>query len=303
MTALGFSGVLAEVVGFYVITYPAFVFPVLIRAKQLGARISERTKIISMIHYVVTAVLLGGFGLYGYLVAIGLPAAEAFSIGPILAGMVALGLLCVVSKLERQWTSKATLPSRCPSPDTALATPVSLWSNRAGALAFLVALCASMPLYLMATFVILSGFGLSYPPSIPYTAIALGVITGALTYFYSASGWVKSTWASILLLAWAVPCLLVGGYVAAVCLVPLYLSSLWGNRLGDRERVSRLMEALREQLGPDRTLDLKQVRWLGGERDLVRFGWKYGLLTVALNRMGYYISSSFVVEPVRTMQG
>ena len=115
MAALGFEGPPAELLGLYAASYPAFIVPVLVRAKQKGATISDRTKIVSMIHYAPTVTVLAGFGLFRCLVAIGLPPADAFSIGPIVAGFLSLGLLCSADRLERWRKARAGASSRVSS--------------------------------------------------------------------------------------------------------------------------------------------------------------------------------------------
>ncbi|MFX1564439.1 MAG: hypothetical protein ACFFCH_00445 [Promethearchaeota archaeon] len=103
MHEFGFSGVLAGVIGFYVITYPAFIFPVLFRVSRKGETISEKVRIMSFIHYAVVLSLLGGFGFYLLLVSVGFSPALAFSIGPPLIGILAIGFLYLVFRLEKWW--------------------------------------------------------------------------------------------------------------------------------------------------------------------------------------------------------
>ena len=103
MHGFGFSGVLAGVIGFYVITYPAFIFPVLFRVSQKGETISEKVRTVSFIHYVVVLSLLGGYGFYLFLVSLGVSPALAFSIGPPLIGILTIGFLILVFRLEKWW--------------------------------------------------------------------------------------------------------------------------------------------------------------------------------------------------------
>jgi hypothetical protein len=106
MNGLGFSGLPAELLGFYIITYPVFIIPTCTCAWRQGAKISDGIKILIMLHYTLAVALLCGFELYNILVAIGIPPSQAFTIGPPLAGMICIGSIYLIYRLETWWTSR-----------------------------------------------------------------------------------------------------------------------------------------------------------------------------------------------------
>jgi len=298
MSGLGSTGLLAEILGFYVISYPAFIIPTLVRAWKRGVIIGDGVKILAWIHYAVVVSILSGFGLFNLLVAMGVPPAEAFSFGPPLAGILAIGVIILLSKLEKRLVSRTGQSSNTSTSDTALAIPIDLWSSRGGACAFFVAFCGTVLLYCAVSYFVLLGFGLDFPPSTFLVATILASITGVLAFCYSATGWIQSTYLSALLWVSVIPALLVAGYLSAVCLVPLYFGSLWGNRVADRERIPRLAAFLRERLEPGKTLDLKHLSWLKEKRDFIRYAWKFKLLKAAAEIIDYHISSSSTLESI-----
>jgi len=299
MSGLGFTGLLADILGFYVISYPAFIIPTLVWAWKQSAIISDRVKILAWIHYVVVVVLLGGFGLYYLLMAMGFPPAEAFSIGPPLVGILAICVLILISKWESLWVSRTEQSSSTSANDTALTISIDLWSSRGGACAFVVAFCSTLPLYYAVYYFVLLGFGLEFPSTGFLIATILGAITGVLAFCYTATGWARSIYLYALLMLSIIPVLLVAGYLGAVCLVPLYIGSLWGNRVADRERIPRLAAVLREHLVSGKAFDLKHLSWLKEKRDPIRYVWKFNLLKAAVERLGYHINYSSTLKPLR----